>query len=361
MINNTFHFLLGLAALVIGAELLVRGAAKLAVSAGISPLTAGLTVVAFGTGAPELAVSVGGALGGAPDIAFGNIVGSNIVNVLLILGVSALIVPLAVQSRIVRQEIPIMIGASLLLLVFALDGAIDHFEGLILFTALAVYTLFLVRRSRTASRAEQARLTGEWPDAPWTRGKSMQIALIAGGLILLVLGANWLVDAATSVARALGVSDLTIGLTVVAAGTSLPELATSAVAALRGERDIAVGNIIGSNIFNICAVLGLTALIAPGGVPVSETARAADLWIMAASALACLPILLSGREISRPEGGLLLAYYAAYTLWLILEARHSAHAPVFANAILGYALPATIIFLAIDTVRHNENKTPPAP
>ncbi|MDR2031125.1 MAG: calcium/sodium antiporter [Azoarcus sp.] len=361
MIHNTFYFLLGLVALVTGAELLVRGAARLALSVGISPLAVGLTVVAFGTSAPELAVSAGGALGGAPDIALGNIVGSNIANVLLILGLSALIIPLAVHSQIIRREIPLMIGAALLLLTFAFDGVIGRLEGLILFAALIAYTFFLVRQSRAASRAEQAKLASEPPDAPWVRGKSMQIALIAGGLILLVLGANWLVDAATSVARVLGASDLTIGLTVVAVGTSLPELATSAVAALRGERDIAVGNIIGSNIFNICAVLGLTALIAPGGVPVPEAARAVDLWIMVATALACLPILLTGREISRLEGGLLLAYYAAYVLWLILAARHSAHAPAFAGAILGYALPATIIFLAIDTIRHGDGKIPPAP
>ncbi|MDR0703316.1 MAG: calcium/sodium antiporter [Azoarcus sp.] len=361
MLNNALFFTLGLAALIAGAELLVRGASKLAAAFGISPLVIGLTVVAFGTSAPELAVSVGAALGDAPDIALGNVIGSNIANVLLILGLSALIIPLAVQSQIIRQEIPIMIGASLLLLTFALDGSLDRFEGLALFTALVAYTFFLVRQSRAATQAEQAELASDIPDAPWASGRPVQIALIAGGLALLMLGADWLVDAAVNVARSLGVSDLTIGLTVVAVGTSLPELATSAVAALRGERDIAVGNIIGSNIFNICAVLGITGLIAPNGIPVSDIARAADLWIMAAAALVCLPVILTGREISRWEGGLFLAYYAAYTVWLILTARQSAQTPVFANIILGYALPATIIFLVVDTVRHGEKEKPSPP
>ncbi|MDR2093626.1 MAG: calcium/sodium antiporter [Azoarcus sp.] len=361
MLNNALFFTLGLAALIAGAELLVRGASKLAAAFGISPLVVGLTVVAFATSAPELAVSVGAALGDASDIALGNVIGSNIANVLLILGLSALIIPLAVHSQIIRQEVPIMIGASLLLLTFALDGSLGRFEGLVLFAALVAYTLFLVRQSRAATQAEQAELTSDIPDAPWADGRPVQIALIVGGLALLALGAHWLVDAAVNVARSLGVSDLTIGLTVVAIGTSLPELATSAVAALRGERDIAVGNIIGSNIFNICAVLGITGLIAPNGIPVSDIARTADLWIMVAAVLVCLPVILTGREISRGEGGLFLAYYVAYTVWLILTARQSAQAPAFANLILGYALPATIIFLAVDTVRHGEKGKPSPP
>ncbi|MDR1424141.1 MAG: calcium/sodium antiporter [Azoarcus sp.] len=361
LINNALFFTLGLAALIAGAELLVRGASKLAISAGISPLLIGLTIVAFGASAPTLAVSVGAALCDAPGIALGNVIGGNIFNVLLILGLSALIVPLAVQNQIIRQKIPIMIGASLLLLAFALDGYIDRFEGLVLFATLIAYTLFLVRQSSVATQAEQAELIGDIPETTWARGKYIQIAMMAGGFALLALGAYWLVDAAVEVARSLGVSDLTIGLTVVAAGTSLPGLATSLVAALRGERDIAVGNIIGSNIFNICAVLGITGIVAPNGIPVSEIARSIDLWIMAAAALACLPVIINGREISHGEGGLLLAYYAAYIIWLILVAQQSAHAHAFANIILGYALPATIIFLVFDISRRDTKKTPPEP
>ncbi|MDR1854338.1 MAG: calcium/sodium antiporter [Azoarcus sp.] len=357
MLTNALFFVLGLAALVLGAELLVRGAARLALSVGISPLVVGLTVVAFGTSAPELAVSIDAAFGGNADIAVGNVVGSNIANVLLILGISALIVPLAVHNQVIRQEAPIMVGASLLLLVFALDGDIDRFEGGVLFAALLVYTVYLIRQSRAASVTEQEELAGDIPDTPWARRRSVQLALIVAGLVLLVAGAHWLVEAASAVARSLGVSDLVVGLTVVAVGTSLPELATSTVAALRGERDIAVGNIVGSNIFNICAVLGLSGLISPDGLHVPEAALATDLWIMAATALACLPALFTDREISREEGGLFLAWYVAYATWLVLSTRQSEAAATFSNLILGYALPATIVFFIVDIVRHAKPRT----
>jgi len=353
MLEQALLFLLGLTTLVIGAELLVRGASRLAVSFGISPLVVGLTVVAFGTSAPEMAVSVGSAFNGNPDIAIGNVVGSNIANILLILGIAALIAPLLVAEQIIRQEIPIMIGASVLLLVMALDGSINRFEAATLFGLVIAYTVFLVLQSRKASSAMNEDFAEDIPTSQWDSHWAVQTALVVGGLGMLVLGAGWLVDSAVVFARAFGVSDLVIGLTVVAVGTSMPEVATSIVAALRGQRDIAVGNVVGSNVFNICAVLGVTGLVAPAGLPVSEAARLFDLWVMLAVAFACLPILITGREIARWEGGLFLGYYAAYTAWLILAAQQHVGLQAFSGVMLGYVMPLTIITLVVSIVHHN--------
>ncbi len=269
MLEQVLMFVLGLVALVVGAELLVRGASRLAVSFGVSPLVVGLTVVAFGTSAPEMAVSVGSALAGNADLALGNVVGSNICNVLLILGIAALITPLLVNEQIIRQEIPIMIGASALLVVMALDGNIGLVESIALFALVIIYTVFLVVQSRRASKAVQDEFETEIPTSTWDRHWAVQVALIAVGLVLLVVGAGWLVDAAVAFARAFGVSDLVIGLTVVAVGTSMPEIATSIIAAIRGQRDIAVGNVVGSNVFNILAVLGAAGIASGAGLPVS--------------------------------------------------------------------------------------------
>ena len=229
MLENTLFFIFGLAALTLGAELMVRGAARLALTFGISPLVVGLTIVALGTSAPEMAVSVGAALNGTGDLAIGNIVGSNIANILLILGLCALIVPLAVNEQIIRQEVPIMIGASLLFLVLALDGRISRLEGGLLFFLVIVYTVFLITQSRRASKAVEAEFSEEMPDthSRWDSHWGVQLLLVVAGLGLLVLGAEWLVNAAVAVAHMFGVSDLLIGLTVVAIGTSMPEIATS--------------------------------------------------------------------------------------------------------------------------------------
>ena len=350
------HFLmlaLGLVTLVVGADAMVRGASRLAVTFGISPLVVGLTVVAFGTSAPELAVSVGATLGGNPDLAIGNVIGSNIANILLILGISALITPLLVAEQIIRQEVPINIGASVLMVVMALDGSISRLEGAILFALVIAYTVFLIRQSRRASREVEEEFASEIPSSDWDRHWSVQAALIVGGLALLVLGADWLVDAAVAVAQAFGVSDLVIGLTIVAVGTSMPEVATSIVAALRGQRDIAVGNVVGSNVFNIFAVIGATGLVSATGIPVPEAARNFDLWVMLAVAFACLPILITGREIARWEGGVFLGYYAAYTAWLVLSAQQHNALPAFSGIMLSYVMPLTVITLIVSIMRHN--------
>ena len=351
MLQQVLMFVLGLTVLVIGADVLVRGASRLAVSFGVSPLVVGLTVVAFGTSAPEMAVSVGSALNGNPDLAIGNVVGSNIANILLILGISALITPLLVDEQIIRQEIPIMIGASALLVVMALDGSIGRIEAAALFGLVVAYTVFLIVQSRRASKNVQDEFETEIPTSNWDRHWAVQVALIVVGLVMLVQGAGWLVDAAVAFARAFGVSDLVIGLTVVAVGTSMPVIATSIVAAIRGQRDIAVGNVVGSNVFNILAVLGVTGLVSSGGLPVSDAARNFDLWVMLAVAFACLPIMISGREIARWEGGVFIAYYAIYTAWLVLQAQQHSSLPAFSGVMFSYVLPITVITLVVSMVR----------
>ena len=352
------HFLMfagGLAALVVGADLLVRGASRLALSFGISPLVVGLTIVAFGTSAPEMAVSTGAVLNGQTGLAMGNVVGSNIFNVLFILGLSALIAPLVVHVQIIRQEVPILMGASLLLLVLGLDGRISLTDGALLFGLLLAYTVFLVVQSRRETQAAQAEFEAEIhaPTAgAWDARLPVQIALIVAGLALLVLGSDWLVGAAVVFAKALGVSDLVIGLTIVAAGTSMPEVATSVAAALKGERDIAVGNVVGSSTFNILGCLGLAGLVAGSeGLVVAPSLMAFDIWVMLAVALACLPIFLSGREIARWEGAVFLGYYAAYVSYLILAAQQHDALHTYSAVMLGFVIPLTVVTLVVSLIR----------
>ncbi len=342
-LGTLFWLVAGLGLLVLGADWLVRGASRLAAGAGVSPLIIGLTVVAFGTSAPELAVSVSSALAGKADLALGNVVGSNISNVLLILGVSALVSPLVVAAPLIRQEVPVMIGVSALALLLGIDGMLGRPDGVLLIAGAVAYTLFQVRQSRREAdgvRQEFAREFGGGPKRRW-----LDVGRLLVGCGLLVWGSRWLVEGAVVTAQALGVSELVIGLTVVAAGTSLPELATSVVASLREERDIAVGNVVGSNIFNVLSVLGATAMVSP--VAVSPAALRFDLPVMIAVALACLPIFASGYVIARWEGALFLAYYGAYLLYLGLDAAGHDALPLFSTVMLAFALPLTAITLAV--------------
>lgn len=346
----TFVYLIaGLVLLVAGAEVLVRGAAKLAAQFGIPPLIIGLTVVAFGTSAPETAVSVQAALDGSGDLAIGNVVGSNIFNVLFILGVTALIAPMIVSRQLIRLDVPIMIGASLLTFGLAWDGTLSKLDGAILFSGIIAYTAFLIISSRKDKGSADDEFTKEFglnePVKPhaWI----INSALIVAGLVLLVTGSNLLVESAVTMARALGISELVIGLTVVAAGTSLPELATSVLAAIKGERDIAVGNIVGSNIFNLLCVLGLASLVSPQAITVAANALAFDFPVMIAVAVACLPIFFAGYRINRWEGLLFIAYYVAYTVYLVLSSTGRPFAEVMGDAILGYALPLTAVTLVV--------------
>ena len=348
-------FLAGLVALVAGAELLVRGASKLALSFGISPLVVGLTVVSFGTSAPEVAVSVGAVLNGTTDIALGNVVGSNIFNVLFILGLSALITPLVVNIQLIRQEVPIMIGASLLLLALSLDGKLGTLDAALLFGLMLAYTVFLVRQSRHETQAAQDEFAAEAkPAAPgdWDSRLPVQLLLIVVGLGLLVVGSEWLVSSAVSFAKTLGVSDVVIGLTIVAAGTSMPEVATSVMAAVKGERDIAVGNVVGSNTFNILGCLGISGLAAgSAGLGVPAAVLNFDIWVMLAVALACLPVFVTGREIARWEGSVFLLYYAAYVAYLILAAQQHDALGAFSSAMLGFVIPITVVTLVVVMLR----------
>jgi cation:H+ antiporter len=347
---TVLFFVLGLGLLVAGAELLVRGAARLAGAAGISPLVVGLTVVAFGTSAPEMAVSVKSAWLGQPDMAVGNVVGSNIFNVLFILGASAAIAPLVVAQQIVRRDVPILIGLSVLVLVLALDGAIGRVEGIALLVVLAGYTAWLVRASRRESQAVRVEYEAEYP-APRGRTWPLDLLLVLAGLGLLVLGSRWLVSGAIEFARWMGVSEVVVSLTIVAAGTSLPEVATSILATIRGERDIAVANVIGSNLFNLLGVLGLSAAVAPSGLPVADSMLGFDVPAMIAVAVACLPIFFTGNRIARWEGVVFLGYYAAYTGFLILDATEHDAIHGYSALMTWFVMPLTALTLGVVTYR----------
>jgi cation:H+ antiporter len=337
-------FIIGIALLIWGADLLVRGASHLAAAAGVSPLVIGLTVVALGTSSPELAVSIQSVLAGQPDLTLGNVVGSNIANVLLILGLAALVAPLLVAPQLLRREVPLMIAASGLTWLLASDGAIGRLDGMFLLLIFAGFIGASVWLTRHPGPASAAVVAG----SPAQRGSLWSnLGMALGGLIMLIIGAQWLVDGAVTVARAFGVSELLIGLTIVAVGTSLPEIATSILASLRGERDIAVGNVVGSNILNLVAVLGLTALISPLPLTVPAQALAFDIPVMTAAALACLPIFFSGKIIARWEGAVFLGYYIAYTVYLILAATGNSALGTFSDAMLYFVIPLTVLTLAV--------------
>ncbi|MEJ7931774.1 calcium/sodium antiporter [Ramlibacter sp. AN1015] len=348
------NFAIGLVALIAGAELLVRGASKLALSFGISPLVVGLTVVAFGTSAPEVAVSLRSAYAGQVDLAMGNVVGSSIFNVLFILGVSALVAPLIVSRQLIRQEVPIMLASFVLLFLLALDQRIARLDGIACLVLLALYNVFLVLQSRREQRLQNARAEAdgaepaEKPDPnAWDARAWVQIGLVLAGLVLLVFGARALVDAAVAVARLLGLSELVIGLTIIAAGTSLPEVAASVMAAYRGQRDIAVGNVVGSNIFNVLGVLGVSSLLAPDALPVALSMLRFDLLVMIAIGVACLPIFFTGNVIARWEGALFLGYYLAYTAYIIMAAQDRDALEPFSFAMAAFVLPITFLTLGL--------------
>ena len=350
-------FILGIAVLSAGAELFVRGASRLAAMFGIPSLIISLTVVAFGTSAPEVAVVVQASFQGQADMAFGNIIGSNISNFMLILGISALLAPLVVSHRLIRLEVPLLLVISVVVFYAAFDGQVSRVEGGLLVLGGVVYTVFVIRQSRGENRLNKkpgspvAEPGGEKgsaePKGSWIRNLVMLLAGLAG----LVLGANWLVTGASGMARILGISELVIGLTVVAVGTSLPELATSIAATLRGERDLAIGNVIGSNLFNLLLVLGVGAAIVPQGLTVPSSSISFDIPVMIAVTAACLPLFFSGYIISRGEGFVLLIYYAAYTAYLLLFSVEHDMLPAYSTLMLRYILPLTAILLVFVLAR----------
>lgn len=340
---------IGIVALVGGAELLVRGAATIATRLGIAPVIIGLTVVAFGTSAPEFAVSVGASLTDNTDMSLGNVVGSNTFNILLILGLSATFSGLIVAQRIIRVDIPIMVLVSLVVFGLSLNNSIGRVEGIALFVGILVYTGWLIRNARkdsSAVMAEYQESVEELEVEIVERPVWQLIGIIVIGLAALVIGSNLLVNSATDIAESLGVSDLVIGLTVVAAGTSLPELATSVLAAIRGQRDIAVGNVVGSNIFNLLGVLGLSGAISSNGIPVTDEALRLDLPVMIVSALVLIPVCWNGFMIKRWEGFLMMAFYVAYVFYLIFRANDSGATELMSTAAL-IVVPLTLLTFAV--------------
>ena len=334
-------FVQGLILLLAGAEFLVRGASQLARSFGIPSLIIGLTVVAFGTSAPELAVSVKSAMAGQSGMALGNVVGSNIFNVLFILGLAALVLPLGVSRQLIRLDIPLLILLSAAVWWLAADGFIGRLDGFLLTIGLMVYTTFLLQQGRKQGISE-----GEEPDvAP--RPMWQNVGLIVVGLAALVQGSRWLVDSAVVFASAMGVSEVIIGLTIVAAGTSMPEVVTSIVASIRGERDIAVGNVVGSNLFNLMGVLGISAVISPEGIMAAASVQSLDLPFMVAVAFVCLPIFFTDGSISRWEGAFLFSAYLAYVAWLIMGATQNPAQETFESVLLMFAVPLTVVTLGV--------------
>jgi len=362
MAYMTFVTLIGgLIVLVIGGELLIKGASRIATGLGVSSLVVGLTIVAFGTSAPELVVSLKASFGGNADIAMANVVGSNLFNTLLILGACAAIAPLVVASQLVRLDVPVMLGASILMFLFSLNYNISFVEGLILFSALIIYTVYLIKLSRKESQKVKEEYEKEFGEAKNFSGKDFAINgfYIVIGLVLLIFGGRWFVNGAIEIAKLWGVSDTVIGLTIVAAGTSLPEVATSIIATFKGERDIAVGNVVGSNIYNIFCILGLTSMLTPGGLSVSSDLLALDIPIVVASAIICLPVFMAGFKIDRWKGVVFLAAYVLYTAYLILFSTQHSLLAGYQKAMFLLILPAfavtsfVIIWQAAQSVRQS--------
>lgn len=312
--NPWIALLAGLALLYFGAQELIRGGAALALRLGLSALAVGLTVIAYGTSSPEMVVSVQAAASGNGAISIGNVVGSNICNILLILGLAAAIAPVTAHVQIIRREIPVMIAASVLIAALLWDGSLGRIDGAVLFAGVVAYTYLTLRDAR---RAHAASVEAEFKEElPETKGLGSWAAagLVVLGLGLLILGSNLFVNGAVTLAEGWGVSQGVIGLTIVAVGTSLPELATSVMASAKGESDVAVGNVVGSNIFNILGILGLAALVQPMD---STGIRHSDLLFMLGVAVVLLPLVKARGKVGRLEGLVMLAAYAGYTVWLV--------------------------------------------
>lgn len=308
----------GLVVLVTGAELLVRGGTALASRLNVSPAIIGLTVIAIGTSAPELAVGIDASLKGNGALAVGNIAGTNTVNILLILGLSALMKPLALQRRTLKLDLPAMLVAAIAMFVLSLDGSLSRLDGALLIMLGIAYSTLLIRaalRERAAAKDEPDKKKEKAGGA--RPGMLRNAALLLGGIVIVVFGADWLVSGGVAAAEIWGVSDAFIGLTIVAIGTSAPELVTTVVSTLRGKRDIAIGNLLGSSTYNIALILGLTCLVPSDGVPVPSEVLMVDIPVMIGAVVACIPVFLIGRYVSRWEGGLFFAAYAVYLAYLL--------------------------------------------
>lgn len=341
---NLLQLLCGLALLVAGAELLVRCAVRMAANLKVRPLLIGLTLVAVGSSAPQLTVSLQAALNDTADIAVGSVIGSNIFNILVTLGLSALIIPLRVSRQLVRLDIPLMILASGLVFALALNKQLDRLDGVVLLGGLLVYLALLLRQSRHSGHHHPRH---DLPRTSWLHN----LVLMLAALLLLGLAGHLLLGAAVTLATELGLSERIIGLTIIAVSTSLPQLATSLIAAFRGQREIAVGNVIGSNVFNLLGVLGLTALVAPAPLSVSPNALAFDLPVMLGVAALCLPVFYTGYRVTRAEGLLFLGLYLAYGLHVVSFTTGMPLAGKLEHLMLFFVLPALLLFLLLSTLR----------
>ena len=370
----SLQILFGFAFLIVGAEVLVRGAVRLAALLGMTPLVIGLTVVAFGTSSPELAVSLQSAFAGSAELAVGNAVGSNTLNILLILGLSATVFPLAVQRQVIRLDVPVMIGVTIGLLLIGWDGRISRVEGIAMVVFLSCYISFLIKISRAETkRAREAAVIAatelaandggaDEPDeseagSAWILFLT-QCGLVIAGLLILGLGCRLFVDGSVELARLLGVSELMIGLTVVSIGTSLPELVTTVIASFRNQREMAVGNIVGSNLFNILCVLGVTASVSPEALPVPMQALRFDIPVTLGAAVICLPIFFTKMEISRWEGVLMLVLYLAYISYLVMSAFESPHLQWFEWSVWYGLFPVTLVLLIGSTLLSLKRRDP---
>lgn len=322
MLSNVLTFLFGLVVITVGAEILLKGASKIASLLNIRPIVIGLTVVSIGTSLPELAVGLTAIGEGAGDIAVGNIAGTNIVNILFILGLSAAIRPLPLQMKSIRTELYTMIVAGILLFVLSLDGRLNTWDGLLMFTLGIIYLIIIVRTSKNERASVQSEFKEEFEPST-TKEKSdykvwsWNIMLLFCGIIATIYGAEKLVDGAVSIAQYFGMSDAVIGLTIIAIGTSAPELATTIVGTIRNERDVAIGNLLGSSIINIFIILGITSIFTSNGVNVSDDILWFDLPLVALVALVCYPVFRSDQMVSRREGILFVSLYLAYLSYLL--------------------------------------------
>lgn len=347
MITTYLLFVVGLIFLLVGAQWLVDSSSGIAARYQISPVFVGVVIVAFATSAPEVAVSLDAALAGEANLALGNVVGSNIVNILLILGVTAIIAPIAIRRRIILLDIPVLIAISALVYLFSLDGMLQFWEGALLLILFAGFVVFQLKQIQKDSAPNQPN--AENPpqvDHPLT----IQIAIFVVGLGTLILGAHWMVSSAVEIARAWGMSELVIGLTVISIGTSLPEVATSVIAAVKGEQDLSVGNVVGSNIFNLLLVLGLSVVVS-NGFAISGAAIALDIPFMVAVSIACLPIFFTGHRITRWEGAVFLFYYGVYLIYLFLDATGHELLPRFNTIMIWFVVPITVLTLGVLVTR----------
>lgn len=349
MILSVVLFVVGLATLIGGAELFLKSVDKFGAAWSVSPVVMGLTVVAFATGAPELAISLQAAVDGKPDLVVGNILGSNIANILLILGIAGLVHPLKITKRIIKVDVPMVIAASTLLFVLAMDGLLSPLDGGIIFLALIGYSIFMyfqIRKDRADNisvKGTESKLAEPLSTAFYVK----YVLLLLVGLVLIVMGSRFMVHSAVEIAGVLGISELIIGLTIVSIGTSLPEVATSVSAVRRGDSDTAVANVMGSNLYNILLTLSLTVLIAPGAISVSMDAVNLDLPFMLIVAGACLPLFWPGKELGRPEAFGFLTYYGLYLAYLVLISIQHPFKDQFEGIMVWVVIPITVLLIIL--------------